>query len=241
MSLFLIRTERFFTLPLTGKEKKSPARVKKCFPVILSVGKGQHLTHNLKKLESVTDSDWVVALKKCRDHVKIRLRKRTLFGAHTDERLGMDPVDYYVGFAYDSIIEGNWEWKSGRDLGKQLVRIAENRIGKEVEKFKIEHDVKFSTPGDMIDEHSPGENFYSQEPPPVNPSIVQEAVYGKKIAIIEEAVRGDENLEMFWECVKDGMKRDEIATFMEKQPKQVDKFREKLINKIKNSAHFELG
>lgn len=153
----------------------------------------------------------------------------------------MDPVDYYVSFAYDAIIEGKWEWKLIRDLGQQLVRIAENRIGKEVEKYKTGHNVEFSAPGDIIDERASGEYFYSTEPPPANPSILQEAVYSKKIAIIEEAIKGDENLEMFWECVKDGMKRDAIAAFMEKQPKQVDKFREKLMDKIKNSAHFELG
>ncbi|MEO7982538.1 MAG: hypothetical protein ABI688_00525 [Bacteroidota bacterium] len=173
--------------------------------------------------------------------MKTRLYKRTLFGAHTEERLGMDPTDYYVSFAYDAIIGGNWEWKSGRELGKQLIRIAENRIGKEVDKFRTSNDGKFSAAGDLIDGLDTGDHFYSLDPPPVNPSIVQEAMYAKKIAIIEEAIKGDENLEMFWECIKDGMKRDAIATFMEKKPKQIDKLREKLIDKIKSSPHFELG
>jgi RNA binding exosome subunit len=66
-------------------------------------------------------------------------------------------------------------------------------------------------------------------------------VFGKKISIIEEAIKGDENLEMFWECVKEGMKREAVADFMEKKPKQVDKLREKLISKIKSSPHFQLG
>jgi hypothetical protein len=162
-----------------------------------------------------------------------------LFGAHTEERLGMDPVDYYVSYAYDAIIEGKWEWKSGRELGKQLIRIAENRIGKEVKKFKASDDGKFSAAGDVIDEMDTGDHFYSLDPPPANPSILQEAVYTKKIAIIEEAIKGDENLEIFWECIKEGMKRDAIATFMEKKPKQIDKLREKLKDKIKNSPHFE--
>ncbi|WP_276500688.1 hypothetical protein [Terrimonas pollutisoli] len=198
--------------------------------------RGKHLERNLKKLESVSETDWVSALKMCKRHVITRLRKRTLFGAHTEERLGMEPVDYYVSFAYDAILDGYWEWKDGRTLGQQMVRIAENRIGKEVEKYKVEHNGQFAMAGDDIDEF-----FYSEDPPPGEPTLVQEAVFSKKITIIEEVVKGDENLEMFWECVKDGMKRDAIAVFMEKQPKQIDKLREKLINKIKSSPHFQLG
>jgi hypothetical protein len=200
------------------------------------VERGKHLARNLKKIESVTETDWVSALKMCKRHVITRLRKRTVFGAHTEERLGMDPVDYYVSFAYDVILDGHWAWKDGRTLGQQMVRIAENRIGKEVEKYKVEHYRQFAMAGEVIDEF-----FYSEDPPPGEPTLVQEAVFSKKIAVIEEVVKGDENLEMFWECVKDGMRRDAIAVFMEKQPKQIDKLREKLINKIKNSPHFQLG
>lgn len=198
--------------------------------------RGKHLESNLKKLESVTDVQWTKALEKCKKHVVTRLRKRTLFGAHAEERLGMDPVDYYVSFAYDAIIDGHWEWKDGRTLGQQMVRIAENRIGKEVEIYKAGHNGQFSMAGEDIDDF-----FYAEDPPPGEPNLVQEAVFGKKISIIEEAIKGDENLEMFWECVKEGMKREAIAEFMEKKPKQVDKLREKLINKIKSTPHFQLG
>jgi hypothetical protein len=200
------------------------------------VEKGKHLQRNLKKLAAVTDPQWIKALKKCRDHVVTRLRKRTVFGAHTEERLGMDPAEYYVQFAYDAIVDGHWEWKDERTLGQQLVRIADNRIGKEVEKYRTEQGGSFSMAGEKMDAF-----FYNDDPLPGEPTLVQEAVFNKKIAIIEDAIKGDENLEMFWECVKDGMKREAIATFMEKQPKQIDKLREKLMSKVKSSPHFQLG
>lgn len=197
--------------------------------------RGKHLTRNLKKLETVTDNQWIKALKKCRVHVVIRLRKRTLFGAHTEERLGMDPVEYYVQFAYNAVLDGDWEWKDGRTLGQQLVRIADNRIGKEVQKYGTTPGDSFSMAGEEMDEI-----FYTDDPPFDTPTHVQEAVYSKKISVIEEAIQGDENLEMFWECIKDGMKREAIATFLEKKPKQIDKLREKLIAKVKSSPHFQL-
>lgn len=194
---------------------------------------GKHFKRNQQKLESVTESQLVLALKKCRDDVRLRLRKRTLFGAHAEERLGMDPEDYYVSFAYDAVIYGLWEWKDGRTLGDQMVRIAENRIGKEVEKYNSEGKQKFSVPTEEIDDL-----FYTSSAPLQEPTIVQEAVYSKQISIIEEAVDGDEDLQMFWECIKDGMKADAIADLLEKPPAHVYKLREKLINKIKNSGHF---
>jgi hypothetical protein len=199
------------------------------------VEKGKHLEHNLKKIALVTETQWTKALSKCKKHVEIRLRRKTLFGAHTQQRLGMDPVEYYVSFAYDAILDGRWEWKEGHTLGQQLVRIAENRIGKEVEKHETEAVGPLSMAGDEIDDF-----FFDNDKPPEQTTILQEAVFIKKIAIIEEAIKGDEHLEMFWECVKEGMKHA-IATFLEKKPKQIDKLREKLFNKVKNSAHFQLG
>jgi RNA binding exosome subunit len=196
--------------------------------------RGKHLKSNQKKLDLVTNSQWVKALKKCKEHVIKRLKKRTLFGTHTEERLGTDPIDYYVNFAVDAVLDGNWEWKDGRSLGEQFVRIADNRIGKEVEKYNTEDDDKFSMAGDEIDEL-----FYESDLPPDKPTIIQEAVFAKKISVIEEAIKGDANLEMFWDCVKEGMKRNEIAAFFEKHPRQIDKLREKLILKTKSSPHFQ--
>lgn len=198
--------------------------------------RGIHLERNLKKLASVTEAQWTKALNKCKKHVETRLYRKTLFGAHSQERLGMDPVEYYVSFAYDAILDGHWEWKDERTLGQQLIRIAENRLGKEVEKFKTEEKGPLSMANDEMDDF-----FYDADHPPKQTTIVQEAVFSKKIAIIEEAIKGDDSLEMFWECVKDGMKREAIAAFLEKKPKQIDKLREKLINKVKNSTHFQLG
>ena len=221
--------------PINRIPEKIPRGGKIIFPVNITVERGKYLKRNLEKLEPVTETEWVNALLQCREHITIRLRKRTLFGAHTDDNLGMDPVEYYVSFAYDAILDGHWEWKDGRTLGQQLIRIANNRLGKEVEKYKTSQDGAFSMSGEDIDGF-----FYSSDPLPEEHSLVQEAVFSKKIQIIEEAIKGDDDLGMFWECIKDGMKRDDIASFMEKKPKQIDKLREKLIGKIKKSPHFQL-
>jgi len=198
--------------------------------------RGKHFERNQRKLESVTESQWVLALNKCRNHIRIRLHNRTLFGAHAEERLGMDPEDYYLSFAYDAVIYGHWEWKDGRTFGDQLVRIAENRIGKEVEKYNSESKEKFTIPTEEIDIL-----VYAARVPSEESTIAQEAVYSKKVSIIEEAVDGDDDLQLFWECIKEGMKADAIAELLEMPPAYVYKLRDKLINKIKNSGYFPLA
>lgn len=198
----------------------------------------KHLEHNQKKLDATPDivNEWIKALNQCKEYVTTKLGKRTLFGAHTEQRLVAEPVEHYVGFAYEAILEGDWEWKDGRTLGQQLIRIADNRIGKEVEKYRLEKSKASSILVDDVNQM-----FYSDDPLAEQQSLLEEIVFKQKIDTIESAIIGNENLEMFWECVKGGMKREAIAEFMEKSPKQVDKIREKLINKIKNAPHFQVG
>lgn len=141
----------------------------------------------------------------------------------------MDPVEFYVEYAYDALTNGNWEWKDDRTLGQQLIIIANNQIGKQVEKYRRENDPTHSVTGDDLDELC-----YSDDSPPNNPTQLQELLYEQQLQCIETAVREDKNLQIFWMCIKEGMKRQEIADFMEKTPKQIDKLREKLINKVKN-------
>jgi hypothetical protein len=73
--------------------------------------KGKHFKKNQKRLQTVTDDQFAAAIEKCRVHIGFRIKHRTKTGAHTEARLGMDPYDYYLTYAYDSILLGNWEWK----------------------------------------------------------------------------------------------------------------------------------
>lgn len=197
---------------------------------------GPFYIKNNKKLFSVTEKELLNAIAKCKKHITYRLLHNTIFGVHTEENLGKDPIEYYLEFAFDSIAEGKWEWKEGRSLRQQMIRIAENRIGKEVDKYKRNPTVIKSMAGEDIDEQ-----FYNNDFLPENPTLIQEAVFSKKIGLIEEAIQEDDDLGILWECIKDGMKRREIAIFMEKDVRQIDKLKEKLINKVKTNPHFQLA
>ena len=200
---------------------------------------GIHFEPNQKRLAALEDRDqqWTAALVKCREHIRLRLKKRTTFGAHTAGRLGEDPVNYYVSYAYDAILSGDWEWKDEHTLSEQMIRIADSTISTEVEKMGTK---KAATEKVKIVSTDTDELCYEQDPIEGEMDTVREIVINKQIAVIEEAIAGDEDLEFFWECVKEGKKPREIATLMEKTAKQLSKLREKFIKKIKTSPYFEM-
>lgn len=197
---------------------------------------GKHFESNLKKLQSIPDIDyqWAVAIDKCWEHIRFRLKKKTLYGAHTEERLGMDPFDYYLDYAYVAILSGNWEWKNKYSLSEQMITIVESTLNTEVEKTKTAKARENKTVLVDID------LFYRMEDHSTEVDMTREILFEKQISVIEEAIKGDSDLEYFWECIKDGMKRADITEFMNKTPKQLDKVKERFISKIKNSPFFEL-
>ena len=68
---------------------------------------GKYYKANKKKLNSVSEEEWIVALAKCEEHTKLRIGQKMLYGAHTFKNLGEDPIDYYVSQAYEAIIGGS--------------------------------------------------------------------------------------------------------------------------------------
>lgn len=195
---------------------------------------GKYFNNNQKKLQALSEDQVAAAIEKCRVHIGLRINKRTSFGAHTAARLGMDPYDYYVSYAYDAILFGHWEWKDKYTFSQQMIRIAESTISTEVEKVKTkkakDHKVVLKDPGDFL---------FVADPEADQPDMVTEILINKKISIIEETIKGDADMENYWECIKEGMKTDEIAEFLEKTSRQVYKLKEKFVEKIKQSPYFE--
>ncbi|MBN8853700.1 MAG: hypothetical protein BGO55_11750 [Sphingobacteriales bacterium 50-39] len=194
---------------------------------------GKYYDANRRKLEGIDDSQWTSALKKCQEHLRIKLKRRATFGAHAEKRLGEDPFDYYTHYAYNAIISGNWEWKEGRTLAQQMILIIDSTMSTEVEKTRTGKEPEMLN-GNFDD------YFYSDEPLPDEFEFTKEILINKQISVLEEAIKGDQDLEVYWECIKDKMKRAEIAAFMEITVKKQDKLREKLIDKVRQSPYFEM-
>lgn len=188
---------------------------------------GKYYEQNLRKLAQVSESDWRVALKKCEVHITWKLKQKTLSGAHAASRLGADAVENYLGIAYEKILAGDWEWKEGHTLTEQMIRIANSVISTEVEKIKTKKEESFGITYSDIEN-----NFYDLAV--LTDSDEEESKFTEKLQNIYDAIKGDTQLELLMDGVKEGMKRVEIATLLDLQPRQFDKLRERLIRKVKS-------
>lgn len=188
---------------------------------------GKYHKQNQNRITLLSEQDWNIVLNKCKVHIKWKLRQKTLSGAHTASRLGVDPIDHYLGISYEKILTGEWEWKEGYTLLEQMIRIIDSYISAEVEKKKTKKEQSFK-----VDYFDNDNKFYDRVDPP--DSMEEEMVYTEKLQIIENAIKGDSQLEILMDAVKEGMKRAEIAALMDLHPRQLEKVRERLIRTVRN-------
>lgn len=186
---------------------------------------GKYYQRNRKKTDQLTDSDWKVALKKCKEHLKWKLQQKTLSGVHSSSNLGIDAVDYYLGIAFEKILNGTWEWKDSYTLSQQMIRIADSSISTSVEKAKTDKYEALQVKYVDVEQE-----FYDLAEPP-DEDCEQE--FSKRLKNIEDAIVGDLQLEIMYEAIKEGSKRVEIAQILELDVRQFDKLREKLIRRVK--------
>lgn len=189
----------------------------------MEIGKYYHT--NQRKIENLTTVEWEVALYRCKNHIKYRLKQKTLSGAHSASNLGGDPIDYYLSVAYEKILIGSWEWKDEYSLGQQMIRIANSYISKEVDKVKTAKRESLQILYKDIEEE-----FYDLAAPPNDDSEQHEME--KRLTYIENATSGDEQLEFMVEGLKEGKKRAYIAELLGIEPRQFDKLKEKLMKRI---------
>ena len=187
---------------------------------------GPYYQRNQKKLMAITDKQWREALAKCIKHLSIKLRKKTLFGAHAGSRLGAEAPDHYISLAYERIISGEWEFQDEMDIAEQMIRIIGSYMSKAVQHSKTEKAISSQVRYTEIDDE-----FYEKELDSGNE--VYEKVYALMVKDLDDAVQDDTELYFIWEAIKEGKTRSEIAPLMDKTVRQFDKLRDKLIRTVK--------
>lgn len=187
---------------------------------------GPHYTNNGERFSKTSDSEWRTVLYKCKKHIRIRLKQKTITGAHAASTVGGDPVDHYLSLVYTKLLAGEWEWKPDYSLLQQMIRAIDSEISKQIEKYttKKSESLRISYT-DITDE------FYVDDDVPYDEE--QDKHYQTQVEALNDAAKGDTELELIVDAIKEGMKRADIAELLGKTPKQFDKLKEKLINKIK--------
>jgi len=189
---------------------------------------GKHYKSNQARLNQLSDDELRVAIKKCKEHINWRLKQHTLYGVHTENNLGENPHNYYISTSLEKLFLGQWEWKEKHSLTEQLIRISDSQISKEIEKSKTKKSHSFKLIYEDIEQ-----SFYDLADNSENVSE-KESAYQRKINIIEEAIKEDDELNILLDAVKAGYKASEIAELLGKTPKQLGKIKERLIRKVKN-------
>jgi hypothetical protein len=189
---------------------------------------GQYYSGNQRKFSGVKESEWKVVLKKCEKHIRIRLKQRMSSGVHTAANLGTNPVEHYMETAYTKLLAGDWEWKDTYNLLEQMIRIIDKAISVEVEKYKTDKaqalKIEYT---DVTDEfYVPDDHETSKE---------DEETFKAQCEALQQAAAGDDELVMIYEAICEGLKRADIAELLGKTPKQFDKLKEKLINRVKKT------
>lgn len=202
---------------------------------------GKFFDSNSVKLDAVSSLEWKIALKKCEKHLFFKLMNKTKFGAHTAENLGIPAKDYYIEYAYSSIIEGFWEWKDEFNLTEQLIRIMDSRISTKVKSYKDakekdkkrEEEGKYPLKTEIRSEdiESTFYNLQSEDELDEAELTAVENDYNKIQGFINKST--DDDIKTFWECAQEGYKRAEIAEIMELTPKQLDKVKEKFLRQTR--------
>lgn len=189
---------------------------------------GPYYHRNQEKLASITSTQWEDALARCIRYIELKLKRKTLYGAHTGSRLGAEAVDHYISLAYEKIISGEWDFKDNRDLAEQMMRIIGSAISKSVEQSKTE-----KAEASRVEYISIEDEFYEKEIDSGEQVEVYEKMYALMVEQVDDAVKDDIELAIIWDAIKEGKKRAEIAELLDKDPRQFDKLRDKLIKMVK--------
>jgi hypothetical protein len=190
----------------------------------------KRLEQVLQLIEKVSDDEWRIYAKKCKDHINMRVGNKTKYGAHSDNNLEMSPFDFYFNAAVTKIMDGTWDWKfENYTLMKQLIRIIDSMISEEVRKYK--------TPKAMTNKiYNVGDNDlfdHIASDFDVEPSDENEQEFIRQIDIVKQAIDGDEELELFHLCIESQMKYTEIAQEMQIDIKRAYKLGDKLKEKTR--------
>ncbi|GET30794.1 hypothetical protein [Prolixibacter sp. SD074] len=97
----------------------------------------------LKRLHAIPEKEWVDVVDKLTVYVHFKLKGRTIFGAHSEQYLGIDPINYYIGEAIGKLFSLEWQWQFEKySLLDQLKKIVWSLMSTNVDKYKVSQKTK---------------------------------------------------------------------------------------------------
>lgn len=185
-----------------------------------------------QKLMALTDNEWKVAAKRCKEHLKLKRRVFTKFGAHSEKNLGVSPFEHYFHKAITSLFDGIWEWKFEKySIDEQIIRIVDSMVSEEVRKAKTEKSKRFK----LIYE-DPNSEIWKFASSGEADEENAEVEFSSQVEKIRKAIVGNVDLESLFSHIQGGFKSKEIAEKMSIPIDKVYKLMESLKLSVKKSV-----
>lgn len=188
----------------------------------------------LQKLTEINENEWITAMKKCKELIDLRVKGRTKYGCHSEERLGMIPFDYYFQIAIDKLYDGVWNWQFEKySISEQLCRIIGSVISEEVRKYKVEENKNFKPLGSF---HSFDELafFIGVDIDEYIKGKTEKEIYEEQLNIIEQAIEGKDKMELLFLLILEGKSNEEICEELDWKKKALYKTAYQMKKRVKN-------
>jgi hypothetical protein len=178
-------------------------------------------------LNAIGENEWLDVIDKLTTYVHFKLKGRTLFGAHSEQNLGSNPVEYYVDEAIGKLFGLEWKWQFEKySLLEQLQRVVSSMMSTNVEKFKAKKENLT-----LMDE----EKLVSLEKSEISDNDDEHYEVFKQA--LEECSKDDEELQLYVmaldECasfdeivVATGFEKKKLYVLQKKMTRRVTKFLE---------------
>ena len=183
----------------------------------------------LERLHTIKDKEWLEISDKLTVFVRFKLKGKTIFGAHSEQNLGVEPVEYYVDEAIGKLFGLEWEWQFEKySLIDQLKRIAGSMISTNVENFRKKKEKVIPTENESLSVLVEKVNV-NNENDAVNYQLFTEA--------LEKCSQDDEELQLyvmaFDECnsfddmsIELGWEKKKLYSLQQKMTRRVIKYLE---------------
>lgn len=176
----------------------------------------------LEHLNAISDSDWLDVIDKLTTYVHFKLKGRTLFGAHSEQNLGGNPVDYYVDEAIGKLFSLEWKWQYDKySLLEQLQRIVGSMLSTNVEKFKAKKENVT-----LMEE----QKLISMEKSEINDEEVEYYEIFKHA--LEECSKDDDDLQLYVMALDECVTFDEMVEAMGFEKKKLYVLQKKMTRRV---------
>lgn len=186
------------------------------------------------ELERVAPEEQVALLKRLAVYAERRLSRRNLVWLNRRGRRGDGPehAEDVVGDAFQKALSGEraWNQKKYPDIERFLRSVIRSMVNHELESAENKQTVKLNPPPDEPDADPLAALPCEQT------SVAERLAHEETLAMIRDAVEGDEDLECYLMAVEEGYtKRSEAAAAMGVSLSEYDNIKKRFARKIEHT------